>query len=191
MPFEKRIVFRGDVFLGFLIIAIGAIFLLQNIFTDIHIWRFIGKLWPVVLIAIGLYILVHHSESRRFIPSSEENSRVIGDMRLDLAGKEIGDVSVSQFVGDLTIDLRGSLLKLGENRLNASQVVGDTTIIVPATFPLRLSAKTAIGDLRFDRRTEEGISPRIEHVDDDFDKAESKLIITFSGVVGDMTLQRV
>jgi hypothetical protein len=48
-----------------------------------------------------------------------------------------------------------------------------------------------IGDLRFDGRTEEGVSPKIEHVDDNFALSESRLIIEFSGVVGDMTLQRI
>jgi hypothetical protein len=192
MPLRRSYFFRGDIFFGLIIIILGVIFLLQNIYPDFHFWHFIGKFWPVLLIILGIYIVVNRNyHHRHFHFHPDVHGKFVGDTRLDFSGKEIGEANASQVIGDLTIDLRNSRLKPGVNHLNISAVIGDTDIFVPTTFPLKFSGRTVLGDLRFDRSTDEGLSPKIEHVDDNYESSESKLFITFSGTIGDMTLQRI
>jgi lia operon protein LiaF len=41
-------------FWGIILLAIGALFLLDNLGVDIDIWKIIGDYWPLILVAIGL-----------------------------------------------------------------------------------------------------------------------------------------
>ena len=192
MPLRRSFFFRGDIFLGLIIILLGVIFLLQNIYPDFHFWHFIGKLWPILLIILGIYILFNRTHyHRHFQFHHGAHGKFVGDMRLDFSGKEIGEANASQVIGDLTIDLRNSRLKPGVNHLHISAVIGDTDIFVPSAFPLKFSGRSVLGDIRFDRSIDEGLNPKIEHVDDNYETSENKLLITFSGTIGDMTLQRI
>lgn len=182
----------GGILAGAIIFILGVIFLLENIFPHIHLWRIIGNLWPLILIILGLYILSNHGRFRRRnyeFPSTAFN-RLIGEMHLSFDGKEIGNINASQLIGELTIDLSGSHLRGGKNFLNLSQLIGETTVIAPAQFPIRLAGKLLIGELNLDNRKESGIFPRLEHVDTNYDLSEAKLDIIFSGLIGEMAILR-
>ena len=189
---ERRWEIDGGILAGAIIFLLGLIFLLENIFPHIHLWRIIGNLWPILLIILGLYILSNHGRFRNRnyeFPATAFN-RLIGELHLSFDGKEIGNINASQLIGELTIDLTGSHLKGGKNYLNLSQLIGETTVIAPAQFPIRLAGKLLIGELNLDNRKESGIFPRLEHVDTNYDLSEAKLDIIFSGLIGEMNLLR-
>ncbi|OGC95698.1 MAG: hypothetical protein A2W25_04055 [candidate division Zixibacteria bacterium RBG_16_53_22] len=192
MPDSKTWQLDGRIFTGLLIICLGIIFLLGNIYPDFNLWHFVGRLWPVILIIIGIYILVSQNRFRRH-PGIRvaSHSRMVGDLRLDYKGKEIGHVGASQLIGDLTIDLTGARLKPGVNTLNVSGVIGDTSIFLSSSFPLKISARSIVGDLRFDNRREEGFFPKLEYADNRYEQAAEKLLVTVSGVIGDISMQRI
>jgi predicted membrane protein len=190
MPFEKTWQLDGRIFIGLIIIGLGVIFLLGNIYPDFNFWRFVGRLWPVIIIIVGIYIIINQSPFRRFSDDSP-HSRMVGDLRLDYRGREIGNIAANQMIGDLTIDLTSAILRPGINALNVSGVIGDTSILLSASFPLKISARSIVGDLRFDDRREEGLFPRLEYADDRYEQAADKLLVTVSGVIGDISLQRV
>jgi predicted membrane protein len=192
MPGLKTWQLDGRVFTGLLIICVGIIFLLGNIYPDFNFWHFAGRLWPVILIIIGLYILLSQNRFRWHAATrASSHSRMVGDLRIDYKGKEIGDVGASQLIGDLTIDLTGALLKSGVNTLNVSGIIGDTSIFLPSSFPLKISARSIAGDLRFDNRQEEGFFPKLEYTDDRYEQAGEKLLVTVSSVIGDISMQRI
>jgi len=178
---------------GLIIVILGLIFLFQNIYPEFRFWRSLGKLWPLFLVALGIYMILNGLKFRRgtvdYIGSG--HNRFVGDMKLEFRGKEIGDVSTSQVIGDLTVDLIGAVLKPGENHFSVSSVIGDTRIHVPANFPLKLSARGLLGDISFDNKTEEGFFPKLEHKDDNYDASSDKLHIMIGGVIGDLTVQRI
>jgi predicted membrane protein len=115
---------------------------------------------------------------------------MIGDLKLEFRGREIGDVNTSQMIGDVAIDLNGGSLRLGTNTLNISNVIGDTTVLIPASFSTKISAKAIVGDLRLDGRREEGIFPKLEYADDNYDQATDRLLVKIGGVIGDVGMQR-
>lgn len=186
-------IFDGRVFFGLIVVSLGVIFLFNNIYPHLHFWRFIGRLWPIVLIVLGLLILFNHGCHRHYAVSYEsvDHNRIIGDTRMEFRGQEIGNINASHVIGDSVIDLTGGKLKAGFNNLQSSMVVGDLLVIIPLSFPVRISAKILLGDIKYGSRREHGFSPRMEYTDENYEKAESKLFIELSGVIGDITLQRV
>ncbi len=45
---------KGSITGGIILLVIGTLFLLHNIGVNIHIWDFLGKYWPLILIGIGI-----------------------------------------------------------------------------------------------------------------------------------------
>ena len=183
----------GRLIAGLILILFGLLYLLGNIYPEFDAARFIGKLWPIILITIGLYLVIRRTQFGQrdcFKAGASGHSRFVGDLKLDYVNKEIGDVTASEIVGNLTVDLNGGRLKAGINNLNISMVVGDTLLVVPISFPVRLSIRTIVGNIKFDGRREEGFLPRLDHTDDSYQTAENKLHITIDGIIGDITVER-
>ena len=44
----------GALTAGLILIAIGAIFLIENFYAPFSAWRIIGRYWPMILIIIGV-----------------------------------------------------------------------------------------------------------------------------------------
>jgi hypothetical protein len=44
----------GALTAGFVLILIGAIFLIENFYAPFSAWRLIARYWPVILIVIGV-----------------------------------------------------------------------------------------------------------------------------------------
>lgn len=184
--------FSGQKLIGWTILIIGLLFLLENILPEFSAWRFIANLWPVILIFIGLYIIVNRwrFSSEASGGDRETRSRFVGELITSYRDNEIGDVNVSLFIGELSIDLAGARLLAGENRLNASFGIGEATIYVPTGFPLRVTAQAFAGELKYDRHKSGGIFPRLEQIDDDYQSSDKKLHINVDGFIGELTIQR-
>ena len=184
--------FSGQKLIGWTILIIGLLFLLENILPEFSAWHFVGDLWPLILIFIGLYIIVNRQRFSRKASGAdwETRSRFVGELITSYRDNEIGDVSVSLFIGELSIDLAGARLLAGENRLNASFGIGEATIYVPTGFPLRVTAQAFAGELKYDRHKSGGIFPRLEQIDDDYQSSDKKLHINVDGFIGELTIQR-
>lgn len=188
-----KILLSGGMTAGLILIVLGILFLLGNLFHDFRVWHFIGNLWPIILIVVGVMIILHRNRNRIHVGgvNASDQARFIGDFVLDYSGKEVGEVNSSHFIGDLTVDLSGARLKSGDNVLNISLFIGDVMILVPADFPVKISSRAFIGDQKYDRMHEEGMFPKMDHADDSFESAERKLFINYSSFIGDFTLKRV
>lgn len=185
--------FNGRKLIGWIVLVVGLLFLLENIFLEFSAWRFIGNLWPLILIFIGLYIIVNRWRFSREVSGTgrETRSRFVGELKMSYRGQEIGDAGVSLFIGELSVDLAGARLLAGENRLNASFGIGQATIYVPTGFPLRVTAQAFVGELKYDRHKSGGIFPKLEEIDDGYESSEKKLHINADGFIGELTIQKI
>jgi len=164
---------------------------LDNLF-DAGLWGFLWKFWPLTLVALGIYIIMHRDRIGKghTVNVSESNRKLFGDSYVNYHNEEIGHKTASLLIGDLRVDLTDAILAPGENSIHASIAFGDVKIIVPSEFPIKVSSQCVIGDIQFDENKEDGIFPKIEHTDSGYDLAESKLFISLSGVIGDLTVQK-
>ncbi len=184
---------RGRIIAGLIVIIIGVLFLIGNFYPQFNVGRFLGMFWPLILIIIGFLIIYNQARVKRHYSigdSTVNHGSIVGDVRIDFIGKDIGDSDISQIVGDLVVDLAGGRLKAGINQLNISMVIGDTLIMAPSDMPLKISARTILGDINLEGRAEEGLLPRLEHADESYESSNDKLLITVNGVIGDMALRR-
>jgi hypothetical protein len=53
---------------GLILIALGVIFLIENWYGSISVWRLFGRYWPVILISIGLVKLYRYFTWREIPP---------------------------------------------------------------------------------------------------------------------------
>lgn len=56
---------RGSAGGGLILVVIGILALLHNLRPDFHLWRVVGRYWPVLLILLGLAKLLDYSQQNR------------------------------------------------------------------------------------------------------------------------------
>jgi predicted membrane protein len=178
---------------GGVIIAVGALILIDNIFGGFDFWDFIWKLWPIVLIVLGIYLIKNQRRISGDFESGDysSESRFFGDLDISLSRKEITDHHYSTLFGGIKIDLLDADFKTGENRIGVSALVGDIRIKIPDNLPLKLSSRSIIGDIRFDDVRKDGFFQRLDHIDNNFGSSEKKLSLSVSGIIGDLNVNRI
>lgn len=178
--------------IGIVVIGLGIIFLIDSLF-NIDFWGFIWKLWPVVLIILGVYILKSQDRFKSDFKSGNisSDSRFFGDMDISMSGKEIDDHRYSTLVGDMKVDLTGAEFKPGERKISVSVLIGDVSIKIPGNIPVKFSSQSLIGDIRFDDLKRDGFFQRLDHVDDNYESAENRLFLSVSGIIGDLEIHRI
>ncbi len=176
-----------------MIIAVGALFLVDSIFGGFDFWDFIWKLWPIALIVLGVYIIGKQRKIRGDIDSGDFSSefRLFGDLDISFRGKEVTSQHLSALVGDMKIDITGADFKAGESKISASSLIGDIRILIPDNIPVKLSSWSVIGDIQFDDLRRDGFFQRLDQTDDNFGSSEKKLLLTVNGIIGDLDIKRI
>jgi lia operon protein LiaF len=179
--------------IGGLIIAVGALILIDNFFGGFNFWDFIWRLWPLALIILGVYIIKNQNKIKggnKPGDASSENT-ILGDLNISLNGQEVSGHHYSSLIGDVKIDMRGAKFTAGENSISVFSLIGDIRIEVPENLPVKLSTHFLIGDVRFDDLRRDGFFQRLDHADDNYGSSEKKLHLTVNGVVGDLNVERI
>lgn len=142
---------------GFILIAIGAFFWLNDLdffdFFNFNVWR---VFWPLVIIAIGISLITRRSNPSSRIIGGQSNaegdpSDVIDDFAI-FGGRERTVTSqnfrggkITAMFGGSDIDLRGADLAKGENILDLFVMFGGTQIIVPPDWTVRVEVFSLLG----------------------------------------------
>lgn len=132
------------------IAAIGGVLLLWTL----GLVDGIGLLWPVLLIALGLWLVV----GRRSVRAARRGEGVevlalFGDHREAVAGGFAGGEVVTLF-GDAALDLRDTEPSDTELALQVTTVFGDVALTVPQTWDVRVSGPEIFGDVTLTGATE-------------------------------------
>ena len=79
-------------------VALPVLFVLSWVF-----WGFIWKLWPFVLIALGVYILKNQGRfgGENSSDGLYSESKLFGDLKMNFDGREIGGGKFSTLIGDI------------------------------------------------------------------------------------------
>lgn len=64
----------GALTVGLILISLGVIFLLENLYAPFSAWRLIARYWPVILIIIGLNKVFTYFTQRKDRPEALEKA---------------------------------------------------------------------------------------------------------------------
>lgn len=156
---------RDNLFLGFLLLAIGGFFLIPKVFlVDLNFGQ-IGI--PFLLIVIGLWIAFRKKKpNNREFPFKEpvrceknyekgkiEETNVFGGSRVVFDNEEFKGGEINNIFGGSEIDLSGASLAEGENILEINCVFGGVKLIVPQGWNIKLRMDSVMGGFHDKRRS--------------------------------------
>ncbi len=182
----------GQIILGIIIIVLGLMFLF-----DLDVWGVLGRIWPLLLIGFGLYLILtrrkeenDHKRSEINIYATEQSGipGLFGDIKVGGLSDGIGTIDKKILIGDIVIDLTNSKLLPGENIIDTSLLIGDITMILPEEYPVKVNLTACIGDLQFKGERADGFFSSIKHKDENYDRAESKLRVLGKICIGDIKI---
>jgi hypothetical protein len=190
---------RREAWWGFLLIAVGVIFLLNEA-GGLHLGELIGKWWPALLIIAGVSVL---SGRGRFLPVKPfpagtqataqgdrlSQSNVAGDVALTSSSSAFAGGTVTTVFGDVTIDCHAASFATGESRLSVSTVFGDAALRVPPGSALRVTAHTLFGDATVFDVQRGGISAHLVYETSGYAAAPARLLVEISQVFGDIDVR--
>jgi predicted membrane protein len=166
------------------LIIIGLLFLLDNLniaaFAD-----FDDYIWPLLLIGGGLLLLFRAGRQRY-----GHHDDFFAGSRNVVIDNECNNRNVSMFFGELTVDLTESHLGPGTYRLTTSNLIGETTIIVPRDMAVKVTGSVTLGDLIIFDRKNDGFFVSADYISDNYETASTKLLIETSTIIGETRLLR-
>jgi len=178
------------VFWGLILIVVGCLFMLDSFgYIYFDLWDTIVDLWPLVLIAVGLAIIISRGKKSVVTYSGGESgvSRFIGDIRIEVPPKDINGSRVSNFIGDIDITITGTEMNEGENKLLISSFIGDTTITVPEDLPFMVEQSSFFGDFKIDgAATSCANTVKGGYKSVNYNESPNKLLIRSNVFIGDL-----
>jgi lia operon protein LiaF len=193
---------KNNLFWGLLLILFGFLFMLDN-FHIMDFGDFIRTFWPVILIIIGVKIILDKKRSEPMddfdnagdstaanhkSSSTLSESNVFGDIKIISDTKNFTGGSISNVFGDVRVDVSKISLASNEVKLYVNGVFGDITVILPDKISYRVKASAVAGDLNVFGNKREGIVPSLEHSEENYDSATSKLFLNTTIVFGSVKI---
>ncbi|MBC8486450.1 MAG: hypothetical protein H8D45_10470 [Bacteroidetes bacterium] len=123
---------------GFILIAIGAFFLLPEIF-DLP-YNFRRNFWPILLIVVGVFIIFRHGLGRRqpdFRQMEENDAEFIDEFNIfsgserKISIKNFKGGKITSIFGGSEIDLTDAELSSGTNVIELFYMFGGSSLTVP------------------------------------------------------------
>ncbi|HEU5138670.1 MAG TPA: cell wall-active antibiotics response protein LiaF [Bacillales bacterium] len=116
-------------------------------------------------------------------------SSLIGDFRLMNSRFELDDLNLSNFIGDVKIDLSKAIIPEGESTLVISGFIGDVDIYVPYDLDVSVSSSVTIGDIDVLGHKQGGFNRQVRLETKGFPEASRKVKISVSVFIGDVDVR--
>jgi lia operon protein LiaF len=179
---------------GIFLILIGILALLDNL-ELVYFWSAVGKLWPLILIALGIWLLTKRHQlywgKRIEIREGKKYSRAFGDLKIDASGKDPHGTDVEMGFGDLEVNLTQADFSDRENVIHLALGFGDIRVWIPSEVRTKVYASCGAGDIDILGRTAEGLGRSVDYQDQDYDSVQKKVKIVAKLGFGDIVISRV
>lgn len=133
---------------GAILTGLGGLFLIPRIFPGIYInWSIV---FPILLIAVGLYIILHRRQNTEFMQGQIKED-FIDDISIFGGGDKIVTSqnfrggNITAVFGGSDINLTSCKLAEGINTIDVFTLFGGTTIIVPKHWNVMVSVTSLLG----------------------------------------------
>jgi len=172
---------QGRVFVGILIIVVGAVFLLGGVF-DLDV----GALcWPTAFILLGIWLLLR---PRLAGPDTVLHGTLLGPVRRGGAW-QLTDEEIWMFVGDVRFDLTDAQIPIGETCIRVFGFVVDAKLTVPDGVGLAVSATAFVSSARVLDVKRDSIFVPMRLTSEGYDEAERKILVETFGFVSDVKVK--
>lgn len=156
---------------GIILIAIGSVFLLQDIglFYVRNIWHIF---WPAIIIIIGISLIMRRSTFGRHLDTDEKKNdldyiddfAIFGGRERTVDSQNFKGGKITAMFGGSEIDLRGAELAKGNNVLDVFVIFGGTEIIVPPDWTVHVEVFSLLGGFSDKRSSALKVVPNPEKV---------------------------
>lgn len=156
---------------GIILIAIGTVFILQdmNIF---HVRNILHVFWPAIIIIIGISLIMRRSNSSR--PAFDGVNRdsvdhlddfaIFGGRERTIDSQNFKGGKITAMFGGSDIDFRGANLAPGNNVLDVFVIFGGTEIVVPPDWTVHVEVFSLLGGFSDKRSSALKVVPNPEKV---------------------------
>jgi predicted membrane protein len=176
------------------LIVIGLLALLDSL-EIVSFWAVLGNLWPLILIALGVWLLVKRRhiiwEEKVDVKGGKKYSKAFGDLKIDTAGMDPHGTDVEMGFGDLEMNLTKASFSEGENVVHLALGFGDIRVWIPSQVKASVFASCGAGDIDVLGKTADGLGRSLDHQDDGYDSAQKRLKIFAKLGFGDIKISRV
>lgn len=134
--------------LGGLLAGFGGIFLLPKIIPGLHISGAI--IWPLILIAIGLYIILHkksqHNNEKGILREDTiDDVAIFGGGNKVVTSKKFRGGNVTAIFGGSEINLTAAELAEGTSTIDVLAIFGGTDLIIPKHWNVIVNVTSILG----------------------------------------------
>lgn len=172
---------RGELFLGGLLVLVGAIALIDALLR-VNLWAYFG---PLLLIGMGVWFIVRPrlvSEGRAVA------MKLIGDIKRGGAW-QVSDEEIWLIVGDVDLDLSQAVIADGETRLSIYGFVGDVDLIVPEGVGLKMHSVAFVSDAKVFGGKEESFVAPYDYATPGYEEARQRLRVNTAHFVADLKVR--
>ncbi len=174
---------KGQLWLGGVLIFLGLLILLDNIFVDI---AFGSLFWPLIFILVGMLIIVR---PRMVSPETEVTVRLFGDTR-QMGEWDARDAEFWSFIGDVKMDMREANVPTGVTVVKLYGFIADLKIRLPEDVGVIVDNIGLITESKIFGKRMGGFLTPIDWKSEDYDSAKKKLNIEMINFIGGVTLIR-
>ncbi len=178
---------------GILLILIGFLALLDSL-ELIRFWPTLGKLWPLILIALGIWLLLRRTYfapgGSVSIKEGKKYSKAFGDLKIDASNMDPHGLDAEMGFGDIELNLTKASFSDRENVINLALGFGDIKVWLPSEMKVSAVGTCGAGDVDILGKRADGIGNRVDYQDEGYDTAQRKLKMIAKLGFGDIRISR-
>lgn len=134
---------------GYILLAIGAFFILPRFFDVPHYWR--SLFWPSILILAGILIIFNRGGKRHIHREHTSGDDLLDDVAIFggsekvLHSQNFKGGKITNIFGGSKYDFRGVKLAEGVNYIDVSMIFGGSKFIVPEDWVIKIEITAIFG----------------------------------------------
>lgn len=172
---------RGELFLGGILVLVGAIALMGTLLR-VSLWAYF---WPLLFIGLGAWFILR---PRMVSEGRAVTMKLIGDIKRRGAW-QVSDEEIWLIVGDVDLDLSQASIPDGETRLSIYGFVGDVEMIVPEGVGLKMHSVAFVSDAKVFGGKEESFVVPYEYATPGYEEAPQRLRVNTVHFVSDLKVR--
>jgi predicted membrane protein len=184
----------GNFLWGLVLIIVGALILFDNL-EILEFWEALNKIWPILLIILGLWIIYKKFGSTATIvgmpPKQKNMNQGFGDLIVDAKDIDPDGLNLSSGFGDVEVNLTRARFEDKEHVVNVNSGFGDLRVMLPKYIPASAFGKSFAGKIDILGRTADGLGNSLEYKDENYDSSTRKVKINAKLGFGDIRIFRV